>query len=238
MSSDFRRPRSFPDLLIYLTSSVSLSRRTTVLEVDCGDGTQAELLQKATKAQVFGVEGVAENLKRAEANQVGNVRYSRGDLTSIPFESNFFDFVYKVQRVDHYTLPLLEKGFQEVRRVLRPVGSKFWYVTKTHAQISEFWGLIFPEAAPIEAQRHPPVPATLELLEGLGFESVTTEEFVHVPLSAEELISLVENHSFEVLDLLGKLDYNKGLEKLRGFVGTDLQVFEKSTIIVAENRIP
>jgi ubiquinone/menaquinone biosynthesis C-methylase UbiE len=89
-----------------------------LLDVGCGTGHHmASLRQRGF--EVAGVDGSAEMLEQARANNPG-VEIKQADVESIPFADASFDFVLCVEVLRY--LPQISSCLQEMARVLKPGG--------------------------------------------------------------------------------------------------------------------
>jgi ubiquinone/menaquinone biosynthesis C-methylase UbiE len=99
----------------------------SVLEIGFGPGVDVQRLAAATGStgHVAGADLSREMLRQARARNRSAVRAGRVELRQasaleLPFEDARFDAAYSVNSAQFW--PDLEKGLQELRRVLRPGG--------------------------------------------------------------------------------------------------------------------
>lgn len=88
-----------------------VKRSNKILDVGAGNGF---LLKKIYEQ--FGKKAVGIDLK-PESDLV-----IKGDITSIPFESNYFDAVICTDVIEHLTDKTLNLGLNEICRVMKPLG--------------------------------------------------------------------------------------------------------------------
>lgn len=102
----------------------------TILDLGCGPGTAAELLQKRyKKARVIGVDNAVAMVKEAKPgfSLFGKKpRYVAGDGQGLPFADDSFDLVVSSLALHWMADPMA--AFREVKRVLKPEGF-FLFVT-------------------------------------------------------------------------------------------------------------
>ncbi|TSC75931.1 MAG: type 11 methyltransferase [Parcubacteria group bacterium Gr01-1014_30] len=94
-----------------------------VLDIGCGPGLLVKELAKRSKnLRVIGVDVSPEAIKLAKKNcrSLKNVKFLRGDVTSLPFPNGTFDLI--VCKDSFHEFPNLRKALQEVMRVLKPGG--------------------------------------------------------------------------------------------------------------------
>jgi SAM-dependent methyltransferase len=103
-------------------------RGLEILDLGCGPGDLAEMLaMRLPGARVVGLDlstGMIE-LARSKDPRDGHLRFEVGDASSLPFETDSFDFVVSTLSLHHWADPAA--GFAEISRVLRPGGTAFIY---------------------------------------------------------------------------------------------------------------
>jgi ubiquinone/menaquinone biosynthesis C-methylase UbiE len=107
-------------------SRLALQPDLDVLEIGFGGGSGLALVSKRlTAGVVTGVDFSPEMVQEAERRfrtQIadGRVRVQLGDIAALPFASASFDRVYTINTI--YFWPDTVRGFEEIRRVLKPGG--------------------------------------------------------------------------------------------------------------------
>lgn len=108
-------------------SNISAEPDAKVLDVGCGGGANIAIwLDKCRNGHVTGLDyseiSVAESQKlNVAAIKQGKCRVLQGDVSSIPFSDEVFDYVSAFETV--YFWPGLKKCFSEVNRVLKSGGT-------------------------------------------------------------------------------------------------------------------
>lgn len=111
----------------YGFSLVSVSANAKVLDVGCcGGANVATWLKKCNEGYVVGLDYSEISVKatkkyNAAAVKKGKCEVIQGDVSSIPFDDNSFDYISAFETI--YFWPGLEKCFKEVYRVLKNGGS-------------------------------------------------------------------------------------------------------------------
>ncbi len=97
-------------------------RELTILDVGCGAGGLMNELSE--KGVVYGVDFSEESVKFCHERGLQNVQI--GDVTSIPFEDNYFDVVVCLDVLEHIDNDTL--GAREIYRILKPGGVAILFV--------------------------------------------------------------------------------------------------------------
>ena len=84
------------------------------------------------------IEGIAHAQKVTKSCKIEGVSFTEGSVLDIPFEEASFDFVFS-NGVLHHTRDM-EKGIEELLRVLKPGGKGFLYLIESPGGI--FWDCI------------------------------------------------------------------------------------------------
>jgi SAM-dependent methyltransferase len=102
---------------------VEIAANFTILDIGCGGGsTLKKLANIASEGKVYGIDyspvsvKVARKLNR-KLVEVGRVEIIEGNVSTLPFPDNTFDFVTAIET--HYYWPDLVVNMKEVSRVLK-----------------------------------------------------------------------------------------------------------------------
>jgi ubiquinone/menaquinone biosynthesis C-methylase UbiE len=113
-------------LTLWGLTYVNIEADYVILDVGCGGGkTLSRLAQKAPLGKVFGIDYSADmvaysrkvNKKLMTENRV---EIHEGSVDKTGFPDNFFDLVTAIET--YYFWPILPDAFQEIKRVLKPIG--------------------------------------------------------------------------------------------------------------------
>lgn len=98
--------------------------RVQVLDLGCGYGRlSSEILNRFPKAAVFGIDVSQNSVDLYNQSLSPRGKAIKGDITKLPFESNFFDVVFMVTTLMYLTKKAdQEKAISELFRVLRADG--------------------------------------------------------------------------------------------------------------------
>ncbi len=108
-----------------------------VLDMGCGSGRYSIALAKVGAGQVIGVDLQSKSFAVAKQWCEDNnlpVQFEEGNVHQLPFNDSVFDFVF-CNGVLHHTSSI-EKGLQELSRVLKRSGKAFLYL---YASGGVFW---------------------------------------------------------------------------------------------------
>lgn len=110
------RNRSLREPLYKWLAYLGVKKEAVVVEVGCGMGYLHEC-----HPNWKGIEYSATAVKRAKENLDGKLNIVQGDARCLPLESGTVDFLFTFAALEH--VPEVERAFQEVVRVLRPMGA-------------------------------------------------------------------------------------------------------------------
>jgi len=123
---DQKLDQNFSFLNYRLFGDTQIRYGQNVLDLGSGTGYPAILIAQAVgeTGSVTGLD-LAESMlsvarKKAQRHGATNIKFQEGDITSLPFESNYFDAV--TSRFCLMFLPDIPKAVAEIARVLKPGG--------------------------------------------------------------------------------------------------------------------
>ena len=110
--------------------SIDLIKNKSVLDMGCGSGRFTIALAQLGAQMVTGIDlgktGISIGRKISEKLNLKNIKFLEGNVNSLPFENDSFDFVFS-KGVLHHT-GNLNKGLDEYHRVLKKGGNGFLYL--------------------------------------------------------------------------------------------------------------
>ena len=94
-----------------------------ILDCSCGIGNLACYLTD----KKYDVVGLTYNQSEVDyANHIGRHYIIQGDMHTLSFDDNTFDFVYSIDALEHCQSPYI--ALQEMKRVLKPNGKMFIFM--------------------------------------------------------------------------------------------------------------
>lgn len=90
-----------------------------VLMLGCGSGEEAVLLEEYGATDMVGVDSSVESIRLAQTTYP-NHTFMTGDMHSLEFDNESFDFIYSSLTIHYSKTP--EKVYREMHRVLKPGG--------------------------------------------------------------------------------------------------------------------
>lgn len=175
---------------------LEISPHAKVLDACSGTGDMAYFVREIQPfAQVTGVD-FSENMLSIAQNKLEGVELFQGDITSLDFDDNIFDFVIIAFGLRNISNP--EKALNEIYRVLKP-GGKFlhldfgkknifgkFFEAATPIAAKIFYGNSEPYKYLIKSKRAFPEPDELICdFEKIGFKFETRKDFVLGTISAQ-----------------------------------------------------
>jgi SAM-dependent methyltransferase len=201
------------ELINSILQEIEIEKETRVLDIGCGTGNYTDLLQKVTQGEVYGVEPSKGMLGKAKAKQ-SKVVFKQGNAAELPFEDEFYDFVYMTDVIHH--VPDIGAMFAEVNRVLKEKG-RVCIVTQSHQQIENRpIARFFPGTVAVDKRRYPDIPEIIANAEDQGLKLVKNavlNENARIELG-QEFLELVKKKGYSMLHLISDEEYYKGLQQL------------------------
>jgi ubiquinone/menaquinone biosynthesis C-methylase UbiE len=183
-----------------------------VLDIGCGTGNYTDLFQRLTQLEVCGVDPSAGMLEKARQKNA-HITLKIGQADDIPFDDDFFDFVYMTDVIHH--VPDIKAMFAEIRRVLKP-GGMGCIVTQSHQQI-EARPIVhyFPGTADVDKARYPDIHEIVEVAGDIGFTQIEAETLIEEAFELDaSYLELVSEKGYSMLHLISDDEYRAGLGKL------------------------
>lgn len=204
------------ELLRDLIEMGDLSEKSVILDIGCGTGNYANVLQRMTGARVFGVDassGMAEKV-HAKNDQI-EVRIADINKESTPFSDEFFDLIYMTDVIHHLTD--LNYMFTEIGRLLKKDG-KVCIGTQSHRQIDlRYISEFFPATAVVDKERYPNIDQIVKVGSQHGLSHVESKivcEGDQVELGAN-FLELIVKKGYSMLHLISENEYQVGYKRLK-----------------------
>lgn len=152
------------DRFRYSGFDFSTLKDKVVLDMGCGSGRYTIALAMTGAQKVYGIDLGKKSIEMAAeiTRKIGlnNVVFQVGDILELPYKDDFFDFVF-CNGVLHHT-ENMEKGIQELYRVLKPRSNAFLYL---YADGGIFW---YSRAKMPQVIKKIPQEYTLAVLDLIG----------------------------------------------------------------------
>ena len=202
------------ELIENFLQEIEIDKETRVLDIGCGTGNYSDLLQKVTQCEMYGVEPSEGMLAKAKTKET-QVVFKQGAADKLPYEDEFFDFVYMTDVIHH--VQEIRVMFTEISRVLKDKG-KVCIVTQSHQQI-ENRPIVkyFPGTATVDKERYPDIDEIIVEAKshGLKFDKKTILHKGEPMALDEEYLELVQKKGYSMLHLISDEEYYEGLKKLK-----------------------
>jgi ubiquinone/menaquinone biosynthesis C-methylase UbiE len=114
----------YNELTRYINNTILSEGFNTVLEAGSGSGKATLLLNKKLHKTLLDISPVALKYARHIANkfEVEDINFVEGDIFSMPFKNNNFDFVWNIGVIEHYDSDNLREIIKEMVRVCKKSG--------------------------------------------------------------------------------------------------------------------
>jgi|WetSurMetagenome_2_1015567.scaffolds.fasta_scaffold222186_2 ubiquinone/menaquinone biosynthesis C-methylase UbiE len=201
------------DLINAFLERIQLDETSRVLDIGCGTGNYTALLQKLTRAQLFGVDPSNGMLEKARQKNP-QIAFRQAEAASLPFARDFFDFSYMTDVIHH--IPDIAALFTEIGRVLKP-GCSLCIVTQSHQQIAARpIAQFFPGTIVADQRRYPDIPAIIQAGQAAGLVHARTDlsgvgETIEL---SQPFLELVREKGYSMLHLISQEEYAQGLQAL------------------------
>ncbi len=202
------------ELINTFRQEVDLNASTKVLDIGCGTGNNADLIQKITHSQLYGLEPSTGMLHRATQKNE-NILFKQGHAADIPFEDDYFDFIYMTDVIHH--IPDIKMMFAEIKRVLKKNG-KICIVTQSHQQIEKRPIVqFFPDTANVDKARYPDIETIIAVAgaQNLSFSKTSPLYEVKTVELGSDFLELVMKKGYSMLHLISDKEYQHGLKVLK-----------------------
>lgn len=105
----------------HLTNFINQTAKAgdSILEIGCGGGNLFKLLKPSLQQSYTGIE-MADYVIQANSQKYPHATWQQGSAYEIPYPDQSFQFVYAYYVIEHFVF--VEKGLQEMLRVLKPGG--------------------------------------------------------------------------------------------------------------------
>ncbi len=201
------------EIIDLFLEEIKATNKTRILDFGCGTGNYANTINKHSVAQVYGVEPSDGMREKAKAKNP-NIVFVKGNHECIPFEDNYFDFIYMTDVIHH--IPDIGLMFTEIARVLKK-GGKICIVTESHNQIdNRFYVKYFPSTAIVDKERYPDIDEIINEAKSHSLIHIKTTIMNdnNESLVTSDFVELVRNKGYSMFHLIPNDEYILGLNQL------------------------
>ncbi len=202
-----------PEMIFHLLEEYLPDSRSKVLDVGCGTGNNTLLLQKATEAQVFGLDSSLGMLLEAQ-EKAQHISFIHACADGIPVKPRSFDMVFMTEVVHH--LPSMDDAMQEMSRVLK-IGGRLCIVTQSHRQIeARVTSQFFPATVAIDKKRYPDIPEIEQSMKENSLTETWSRSYKFAPVVlGEDFLNTVSRKGYSMLHKISESEYQEGLKALQ-----------------------
>lgn len=201
------------ELLNHFIQEATLTADSHILDIGCGTANYTDLLQKLTRAHLYGLDPSEGMLSKARPKNSA-ILFRQGQAGAIPFADGLFDLVYMTDVIHH--VPEIGTMFAEIYRVLRQ-GGQVCIVTQSHEQIAQRPIVhFFPGTVQADRARYPDIAQIVAgaAEHGLSFDKRS------ILFAGDEVgidahfIELVKKKGYSMLHLIPDQEYEQGVRQL------------------------
>lgn len=185
-----------------------------ILDFGCGTGNYLYKISQKYECNCFGLEpSVGMRQKAIEKNQ--KIVILDGDHKNIPFEDNFFNFVYMTDVIHH--IPDMNILFYNLIKKVEKKGL-VCILTQSWKQIESRWyNQYFPSLLNNEKERYPDIDKIVDtaLKNGFQLETIDIKENPVENVIEKPFIQMVEERNFSMFRIIDEKEYENGLNELK-----------------------
>lgn len=208
------------NIIMLMHKKIKFDKTINILDFGCGTGNYLNEIQEKFLSNCFGVEPSKE-MRNIAIKKNQYICVKKGDHRNIPFNSNFFDFIFMIDVIHH--IPDLNQMFNELSRTLKN-NKMLCIVTESYKQIeNRFYNKYFPSLIKNEKKRYPDIDLIIDFA-NKSLLKLTELQKIKNPKSttiSKSFIRLVEEKGYSMFRQLDENEYNEGLNKLKKECGKE-----------------
>lgn len=112
-------------------------RQGRVLDLACGTGRALDFIKRFKKIEYYGCDISEKLIAQALARGISAERVSVQDATKMSYQNDYFDFLFSIGSLEHFTEGGLRSTIKECRRVCK--GVSFHQVPVSKSGFNEGW---------------------------------------------------------------------------------------------------
>ena len=201
------------DLFNYIYGKQSDSIK--ILDIACGTGIYLEFQQRflcQKHIEWAGIDAEGRMLEIAKS-KVQNAKFFQAKAESLPFVSEYFDYLYCSFAFHHFTDK--SQALQEIYRVL--ISGGMVKIITISPEFLDGWYIyrFFPESRKVDIDRCWKANQIMDSMEQLGFRVEMRIEYIHQKFPAKVLYEIAKNRDISELVLLDEDHYREGLDRIK-----------------------
>ena len=214
-STTYDNTRNSDDIIIEIMYKKDVfEENKNILDYGCGTGNYLYKISQKYGCNCFGLEpSIGMRQKAMEKNQ--KIIILEGDHENIPFENNFFDFIYMIDVIHH--IPDINILFSNLNKKIKKNGL-VCILTESWKQIENRWyNQYFPSLVNNEKNRYPDLDEILNISSKNGFqlETIDIKKNPEKNIVGEYFIQMVEEKNYSMFRILEDKEYKNGLKELK-----------------------
>ncbi|MCL2007282.1 MAG: methyltransferase domain-containing protein [Treponema sp.] len=218
-SKTYDNTRNSSDLIIDIMSNRGVfGENKNILDFGCGTGNYLQRISFKFPCNCYGAEpSIGMREKAIEKNP--GLTIADGNHENLPFEDNFFDFVFMTDVIHH--VPDLNSLFKNLYLKLTQTGL-VCIVTEGWKQIESRWyNNYFPSLSKNEKNRYPDIDkiVTHSIDNGFSFDTLEIKKNPEENEITSQFIKLVEEKGYSMFRILDEDEYTEGLSNLKRDLG-------------------
>jgi ubiquinone/menaquinone biosynthesis C-methylase UbiE len=223
-SKTYDNTRNSDDFILDIMNSKGMfEKNKNILDFGCGTGNYLKKISEKYLCNCYGVEpssGMRDKAKEKNPSLI----ILEGDHEKIPFENDYFDFIFMTDVIHH--VPDLSILFGNLQQKAK-ISGYICIVTQGWNQIDNRWfNQYFPSLSKNEKSRYPDIDRIIETAVkiGLKFDGLDVKKDPEQNKVTDYFIKLVEEKNFSMFRVLDQDEYLIGLDNLRKDTGKIIEV--------------
>ncbi len=209
------RQKIEPDNILIEYIEQNVQSEYNILDLACGTGIYLDNQIKFFSDKNINWCGLdaSEDMLKIAKNKINNISLIQGVADSLPYESEYFDYISNNYAFQHFTKKA--KALDEVTRVLKKDGIFTMHNIAIHEMKNWWIYKYFPSAYFEDLKRFWKKELIFSELLNRGFNVEMNIKYKMRLMEISSLLPYVENKDISILTLIDEKDYLNGLEKMK-----------------------